>query len=247
MIGEDGKQRGVVTVREAIDAADEVGLDLIEVSPEADPPVCRIMDWGRYRYEQKQRERDQRRKQRSLEVKGLRLRPSTDDHDFMVTRRKAEQFLRQGHKVRVEVRFRGREITHRELGTGILIRLAEAVEEVGEIETQPSMEGRKMFLIVAPRPEAIGTRMSAEDEAAMVLDEAEAAARGEEPDDEDDDAAEMAAGESAEGDEPAEDAEPDADDEPDDEDEPADGDTADVAVVEPDDEDEPDDEERGDR
>lgn len=227
LIGEDGKQRGVVTVREAIDAADEVGLDLIEVSPEADPPVCRIMDWGRYRYEQKQRERDQRRKQRSLEVKGLRLRPSTDEHDFMVTRRKAEQFLRQGHKVRVEVRFRGREITHRELGTGILIRLAEAVEEVGEIETQPSMEGRKMFLIVAPRPEAIGTRMSAEDEAAMALDEAEAAARGEEPDDEDeaDEVAAAEPGDQDEGtaavapDEPDQDPEPDEAAEPDDDEE----------------------------
>lgn len=164
LIAEDGRQLGIVTVREALDAADEAGLDLIEVAPDADPPVCRIMDWGRYRYEQKQRERDQRRKQKQVEVKGLRLRPSTDDHDFGVTRRRAERFLRQGHKVRVEVRFRGREITHRELGQDILLRLADEVGEISEIEVQPSMEGRKMFLIIAPLPEAIGTAMPDDDE-----------------------------------------------------------------------------------
>jgi translation initiation factor IF-3 len=150
LIDENGGQVGIVWVREAIDAAREAGLDLIEVAPEANPPVCRIMDWGRYRYEQKQRERDQRRKQRSFESKSLRLRPSTGVNDFEITRRKAELFLRDGHKVRVEVRFRGREITHQELGRDILERLAAAVGNVGEIEQRPSMEGRKMFLLIAP-------------------------------------------------------------------------------------------------
>lgn len=155
LIGQDGEQLGIVWLREAIEAAEEVGQDLIEVAPESKPPVCRIMDWGRYRYEQKQREREQRRKQRTGEVKSLRLRPSTDDHDFGVTKRKAEAFLREGHKVRVEVRFRGREITHRELGQQILMKLAEEVSELAELEQSAAMEGRKMFIMVAPLAEVV--------------------------------------------------------------------------------------------
>lgn len=178
LIGEEGQQIGIVWLREAIDAAEEAGLDLIEVAPDADPPVCRIMDWGRFRYEQKQRERDQRRKQKGLEVKGLRLRPTTGENDFQVTRRKAEMFLREGHRVRVEVRFRGREITHRELGHAILLKLAQAVDEVGQVEQSPAMEGRKMFLVIGPRPEAIGTKMSAEDEKALAEDQAREAEEG---------------------------------------------------------------------
>jgi translation initiation factor IF-3 len=155
LIDENGGQVGIVWVREALDAARDAGLDLIEVAPEANPPVCRVMDWGKYRYEQKQRERDQRRKQRSVEVKSLRLRPSTGSNDFEVTRRKAELFLRDGHKVRCEVRFRGREITHQELGHDMLLRLAAAVGDVSEIEQRPSMEGRKMFLLLTPTAETL--------------------------------------------------------------------------------------------
>lgn len=139
-------------LREAIEAAQDAGLDLIEVAPDAKPPVCRIMDWGRYRYEQQRREREQRRKQRVTEVKSLRLRPTTDDHDFAVTQRRAERFLSEGHKVRVEVRFRGREITHRELGQEMLYRLARAVSEYGDVEQMATMEGRKMFIMIAPKP-----------------------------------------------------------------------------------------------
>jgi len=184
LIDEAGNQMGVVWLREALDAADETGLDLIEVAPNADPPVCRIMDWGKFRYEAKQRERDQRRKQKNIEVKGLRLRPSTDDHDFMVTRNKAERFLREGHKVRVEVRFRGREITHRDLGQAILLRLAEDVSDISEIETRPSMEGRKMFLVIAPNPEAIGTAMAEGTDEDLELHDAELEADDDLDDDE---------------------------------------------------------------
>ena len=155
LIGETGQQMGIVYVREALDAARDAGMDLIEVAPDANPPVCRIMDWGRYRYEQQRKEREQRRKQRSFEVKSLRLRPSTGEGDFNVTRRKADLFLRDGHKVRVEVRFRGREITHQELGHRILLRLAEALSELAEIEQHPSMEGRKLFLLLAPLAETL--------------------------------------------------------------------------------------------
>lgn len=162
LVDENGKQAGVVALRDAIEAARDVGLDLIEVAPDADPPVCRIMDWGRYRFEQKQREREQRKKQRTAEVKALRLRPSTDEHDFGVTRRKAEAFITDGHKVRVEVRFRGREITHRELGQEILLKLAGAVGEVADIEQQPSMDGRKMYLMLAPKPAVLRAAQAAE-------------------------------------------------------------------------------------
>jgi len=155
LVDENGEQVGIVWVREAIDAARDAGLDLIEVAPEASPPVCRIMDWGKYRYEQKQREREQRKKQRSTDVKQLRLRPMTGQSDFDVSRRKADLFLRDGHKVRVEVRFRGREITHQDLGYNILMRLAEAVGDVAEVEQRPSMEGRKMFVLIAPTAETL--------------------------------------------------------------------------------------------
>jgi len=208
---------GIVWLREALDSAYEAGLDLIEVAPDADPPVCRIMDWGRYRYEQKQRERDQRRKQRVLEVKGLRMRPTTDEHDFGVVRRKAEQFLRQGHKVRVEVRFRGREITHRELGEAILNQLVEALSEVCELESSAALEGRRMFIIIAPQPDIVGTRMSAEDErlaATEQLHDEELAV------DDEAGAEDAPAGEAAEA-EPAAEADEDDEDDEDDADEAA--------------------------
>lgn len=156
----------MVWVREAIDAARDAGLDLIEVAPEANPPVCRIMDWGRYRYEQKQREREQRKKQRGTDVKQLRLRPMTGQADFAVTKRKAELFLRDGHKVRVEVRFRGREITHQDLGVNVLMRLAGEVSELAEVEQRPSMEGRKMFILVAPTAETLKDLQRRKDAAA---------------------------------------------------------------------------------
>lgn len=173
LIDEHGQQAGIVPIREAIDAAREAGLDLLEVAPDSDPPVCRIMDWGKYRFEQKQRERDQRRKQRSTEVKGLRLRPTTDEGDFNVVRRKADTFLNEGHKVRVEVRFRGREITHQELGEQILMRLAETLGEVAVVEQRPSMEGRRMYLLLAPRPEVLARLEREEKEADRQRREAE--------------------------------------------------------------------------
>ncbi|HAZ64505.1 MAG TPA: translation initiation factor IF-3 [Armatimonadetes bacterium] len=165
LVDENGQQVGVVWVREALEAARDAGLDLLEVAPDANPPVCRIMDWGKYRYEQKQREREQRKKQRSADVKQLRLRPMTGKADFEVTRRRADAFLRDGHKVRVEVRFRGREITHQDLGRDVLLRLAEAVGEIAEIETRPSMEGRRMFVLLAPTADTLKALAQREREA----------------------------------------------------------------------------------
>ncbi|MCC7493579.1 MAG: translation initiation factor IF-3 [Fimbriimonadaceae bacterium] len=185
LIGEEGNQMGVLRLRDALDAAYDAGLDLIEVAPDADPPVCRIMDWGRFRYEQKQRERDQRRKQKVGEVKGLRLRPSTGVGDFQVIRRKAESFMRDGHKVRIELRFRGREITHRELGQQMLDRLATALENIGEIEQQAVLEGKRMFMTFAPLAEIIGTAMTEADQAALAADEASGALDQDDDDDDD--------------------------------------------------------------
>jgi translation initiation factor IF-3 len=175
---------GILWLREAQDAARDAGLDLIEVAPEASPPVCRIMDWGRYRYEQKMREREQRKKQRSTDMKGLRLRPSTDDHDFNVARRKAEMFLTHGHKVRIEVRFRGREITHQELGVAQLDKFAAALADISEVEQRPTMENRRMAIVIAPRPEAILAK-DKQDAKAMAALEAELDAELDDDDDDD--------------------------------------------------------------
>ncbi len=212
LVDENGQQVGIVWVREAIDAARDAGLDLIEVAPEANPPVCRIMDWGKYRYEQKQREREQRKKQRSTDVKQLRLRPMTGQADFDVSRRKADLFLRDGHKVRVEVRFRGREITHQDLGYNILMRLAESVNDVAEVEQRPSMEGRKMFVLIAPTAETLKALQKRKDAAEAAGEElVSLSANIEEDLDEDDEDVAVEAQDTAEAGAPAEATEDTAD------------------------------------
>ncbi len=139
-------------VREALDYARSRGLDLIEVAGNADPPVCRVMDYGKYRYEQGKRERDSQKKQRMTELKGIRMRPGTDEHDFQFKVKNAQKFLEQGHKVKVTVIFRSREFTHPELARASLERMAEIVKEagIGKVERAPLMEGRTMTLLLAP-------------------------------------------------------------------------------------------------
>ena len=139
-------------VREALDYARSRGLDLIEVAGNADPPVCRVMDYGKYRYEQGKRERDSQKKQRMTELKGIRMRPGTDEHDFQFKVKNAQKFLEQGHKVKVTVIFRSREFTHPEFARASLERMAEIVKEagVGKVERAPLMEGRTMTLLLAP-------------------------------------------------------------------------------------------------
>jgi len=141
-----------VPVREALDYARSRGLDLIEVAGNADPPVCRVMDYGKYRYEQGKRERDSQKKQRMTELKGIRMRPGTDEHDFQFKVKNAQKFLEQGHKVKVTVIFRSREFTHPEFARASLERMAEIVKEagVGKVERAPLMEGRTMTLLLAP-------------------------------------------------------------------------------------------------
>lgn len=141
---------GVVSPNRAMDMAEEAGLDLVEISPNAEPPVCKIMDFGKYKYEQQKRESEARKKQKVIEVKEIKFRPNTDTHDYDVKMRNVFKFLEHGDKVKVTMRFRGREMAHQELGRELLERVAEDVEGVGKIENMPKMEGRQMIMIIGP-------------------------------------------------------------------------------------------------
>lgn len=138
-------------LREALRIAQEQGLDLVEVAPQARPPVCRIMDFGKYKYEQSKREREARKKQRTVDIKEIKLRPGIEEHDFKVKARNTLRFLEDGDKVKVTVMFRGREISHAELGEKLCWRLAEEVAERASVERPPKLEGRNMVMILAPK------------------------------------------------------------------------------------------------
>ena len=131
----------------------EAGLDLVEISPNATPPVCKIMDFGKYKYEQQKRESEARKKQKVIEVKEIKMRPGTDDHDFERKLRDAVRFLEGGDKVKVTLRFRGREMAHQNLGRDLLQRVADEIESVGKIENMPKMEGRQMVMMIGPLPQ----------------------------------------------------------------------------------------------
>ncbi len=150
LVAPDGGQIGVKSIDEARWLANELGMDLVEVAPDARPPVCRMMDYGKYKYEQSVRQREARKKQTRMVIKEVKFRPKIDDHDYMVKQRRALQFLNEGDKVKVTMMFRGREITHPELGERILRRLAEDVKSYGEIETGPKLEGRNMTMQLTP-------------------------------------------------------------------------------------------------
>ena len=130
--------------------AEEAGLDLVEISPNATPPVCKIMDFGKYKYEQQKRESEARKKQKIIEVKEIKFRPNTDKHDYDVKMRSVMKFLDEGDKVKITLRFRGREMAHQELGRALLERVATDVEGVGKVENMPKMEGRQMIMIIGP-------------------------------------------------------------------------------------------------
>ncbi|MGH8874157.1 MAG: translation initiation factor IF-3 [Acidimicrobiia bacterium] len=150
VVAPDGAQIGVVKLQEALYLADQLGLDLVEVAPEARPPVCRLMDYGKWKYEQSVRDREARKKQTRTVIKELRFRPRIGDHDFQIQRRKAEEFLAEGGKVKVTVRFRGREHERPEFGRRLLDRLAEEVGELATIEQPAALEGRNMVMVLAP-------------------------------------------------------------------------------------------------
>jgi translation initiation factor IF-3 len=154
LIDEHGTHVGVVRTSEALQWARERGLDLVEVQPNAAPPVCRLMDYGKYRYEESRRERESRKRQRTIEVKEIRLRPRIDTHDFQTKVRQAYQFLESGAKVKVSVLFRGREIAHQELGERLLQRMVESLRERAVLDQPPHLEGRTMVMLLSPAPGA---------------------------------------------------------------------------------------------
>ncbi|MGM0742041.1 MAG: translation initiation factor IF-3 [Pseudomonadota bacterium] len=150
LIGAEGENVGLVTPERAMEMAEEVGLDLVEISPNASPPVCKIMDFGKYKYEQQKREAEARKKQKIIEVKEVKFRPNTDTHDYDVKMRNVLKFLENGDKVKITLRFRGREMAHQDLGRNLLHRVAEDVKDVGKVENMPKMEGRQMIMIIGP-------------------------------------------------------------------------------------------------
>jgi len=151
VIGADGEQLGVMDVRSAISAARQQGLDLVEVAANAQPPVCRIIDFGKYKYEQKKKAQEAKKKQVTTTVKEIKFRPGTDDHDYQYRVKHAREWLQDGDKVRATIWFRGREMAHRDLGAKILARVEQDLSDIGEVEQRPKMEGNQMFLIIGPK------------------------------------------------------------------------------------------------
>lgn len=152
LIGADGENVGVVTPERAMEMAEEAGLDLVEISPNANPPVCKIMDYGKFKYETQKKEAEARKKQKIIEIKEMKFRPNTDNHDYDVKMRNVYKFLENGDKVKITLRFRGREMAHQELGRQLLERVAEDTKETGRVENFPKMEGRQMVMLIGPLP-----------------------------------------------------------------------------------------------
>ena len=151
LIDENAANVGVVEIGEAIRRAEGAGLDLVEISPQADPPVCKIMDYGRYKYEIQKKKNEARKKQKVIEVKEIKMRPNIDTHDYDVKMRAITKFIGEGDKVKVTMRFRGREMVHQELGLRLLEKVRDQMEEQAKVEQMPRLEGRQMTMVMAPR------------------------------------------------------------------------------------------------
>ncbi|HUF74025.1 MAG TPA: translation initiation factor IF-3 [Gammaproteobacteria bacterium] len=151
VIGAEGEQIGILPITEALQRASELGLDLVEVAPNSDPPVCRIMDYGKFVFEQSKKAQSAKRKQKQIHVKEIKFRPGTEEGDYKVKLRKLTEFLTEGDKTKVTLRFRGREMAHKELGLELLQRVQSDLAEYGTVEQQPQLEGRQMVMVIAPR------------------------------------------------------------------------------------------------
>ncbi len=151
MIDEKGSQAGVVLTRDAILRAEQVGLDLVEISPNIDPPVCKILDYGKFQYERQKQKKINKKKQHVIQVKEIRIRPNTGDHDLLTKLNKAQKFIANGDKLKVTVMFRGREMSRKEAGINLLNRVTQILEDVAKIDKEASLEGRRMSLILSPR------------------------------------------------------------------------------------------------
>ena len=150
LVGEDGEPLGVVSLRAALDTAESAGLDLVEIAPTAQPPVCKVMDFGKFRYQEQKKAHEARLKQKQVQVKEVKLRPGTDENDYQIKLRNLRRFLEEGDKRKVTLRFRGREMAHQEFGLRQLERVKADLEDIGQVEQMPKMEGRQMIMIVAP-------------------------------------------------------------------------------------------------
>ncbi|TDI62964.1 MAG: translation initiation factor IF-3 [Alphaproteobacteria bacterium] len=151
LIDEEGNKVGTVGLSEALNAAEEASLDLVEISPNSDPPVCKILDYGKYKYQEQKKRNEAKKKQKTVGVKEIKMRPNIDIHDYQVKLRAMHRFFEEGDKVKVTLRFRGREMAHQNLGMDLLRRLQQEVEEVAKVEMPPKMEGRQMVMVMAPR------------------------------------------------------------------------------------------------
>ncbi|MYE00080.1 MAG: translation initiation factor IF-3 [Alphaproteobacteria bacterium] len=151
LVAADGSMIGIVGIHEAIDAAQAVGLDLVEVSPNAEPPVCKVLDYGRFKYEAQKKKNEARKKQKTIEVKEIKMRPGIEQHDYDTKMRSVRRFLDDGDKVKVTLRFRGRELAHQEVGRAVLERVQSELGDAVKVEQFPKMEGRQMVMVMSPR------------------------------------------------------------------------------------------------
>lgn len=151
LIDAEGQNHGTVTIQEALALAEEAGLDLVEIVPNAEPPVCKIVDLGKLKYQNQKKAAEARKKQKTVEIKELKMRPNIDDHDYEVKLKAAGRFFEDGDKVKVTLRFRGREMAHQELGMQLLQRVKEDTAEIAKVEAEPKLEGRQMMMVLAPR------------------------------------------------------------------------------------------------
>lgn len=153
LVGADGEMVGVVTVDVGIEAAKKAGLDLVEVSPNAEPPVCKVLDYGKYKYDAQKKAHEAKKKQKTIQIKEVKLRPMIGDHDLEIKMRAIHKFLDAGDKVKITLRFRGREMAHQELGTKLLTRVREELADKIKVENEPSFEGRQVVMVIAPAPQ----------------------------------------------------------------------------------------------
>lgn len=151
LVDADGEMIGVVNIEEAMTRAEEAGMDLVEIAAQADPPVCKILDYGKFRYEQQKRQNEARKKQKIIDVKEIKVRPNIDIHDYEVKMRNARRFIDDGDKVKVTLRFRGREMAHQDLGMQVLERIRDDLDEIAKVEQMPKMEGRQAIMVLQPR------------------------------------------------------------------------------------------------
>jgi len=151
VIDAEGENHGVISLEDALEIAEEAGLDLVEVSPQVSPPVCKVLDYGKYKYEQQKKANEARKKQKTIEVKEIKMRPGIDEHDYQVKMKAVRKFIENGDKVKMTIRFRGREMAHQDLGLKVLTRVREEMDEMIKIEQMPRTEGRLMVMVIAPK------------------------------------------------------------------------------------------------